>query len=117
MASRSPRPYLKQLNILLAYLFFYNPLRLAKALVFPKNRRGHLADALLQVFGMAGWLRNLWLTPRWLYHLMRGRIVRYEAPPTSPIPFRSVSGGRAPHGLDNQRVLAGAVAAREPAAR
>lgn len=117
VASRSPRPWVKQLNILFAYLFFYNPLRLLKALVFPKNRRGHLADAGLQLVGMAGWLRNLWHTPGWLYHLMRGRIVRYEAPPTSPIPFRAVAGGRAAHALDNQRGAVAMTAPRESAIR
>src|SRR5262249_12999007 len=103
VASRSPRPYEKQLNVLLAYLFFYNPLRFAKALVFPKNRRGHVADAGLQLLGMAGWWSNVVRTTPWLLHLLRGRIERFEAPPTSPIPFRAVAGGRAPHGLANQR--------------
>lgn len=115
IASRSPRPYLRQLNILLAYLFFYNPLRFLKALVFPKNRRGHLADAGLQLVGMLGFLRNVWRVSPWLYHLMRGKIVRYEAPRTSEIPFRSVSGGRADHALDGQRRPEGvmAIAAQE----
>ncbi len=100
IASRYPRPWVKQLNILAAYVFFYNPLRLLKALVFPKNRRGHLADAGLQVFGMSGWVRNAWLTLPWLYHLTRGKIVRCTSMPASSIPFRSVDGGRAPHRLD-----------------
>jgi radical SAM superfamily enzyme YgiQ (UPF0313 family) len=113
VASRAPRPWVKQLNILFAYLFFYNPLRFLKALVFPKNRRGHLADAGLQLVGMAGWLRNVWHTPGWLYHLMRGRIVRYAAPPTSPIPLRAAAGGRGAHALDNQRLAV--VASPEPA--
>jgi radical SAM superfamily enzyme YgiQ (UPF0313 family) len=115
VASRSPRPYVKQLNILFAYLFFYNPLRFVKALVLPKNRRGHLADAGLQLFGMLGWLRNVWRTPPWLYHLMRGKIVRYEEPPTSEIPFRGVAGGRASHALDVQKAPAGAFTAAVPA--
>ncbi len=117
VASRSSRPYVKQLNILFAYLFFYNPLRLLKALAFPKNRRGHLADAGLQLVGMAGWVRNVWFTTPWLYHLMRGRIVRYQAPPTSQIPFRSVAGGRAAHGLDNQKLPMGADGFRQTVGR
>ncbi len=102
VASRHKRPWTKQINILIAYGYFYNPLRLLWALVFPKNRRGHLADAGAQIMGMCGWVQNLWRTPRWLYHLMRGGIKRHEAPPASPIPFRSVKGGHAPHGLPNQ---------------
>ena len=104
VASQHKRPWIKQINILIGYTFFYNPLRLLKALVFPKNRRGHFADAGAQLMGMAGLIQNVWRTPRWLYHLVRGRIERHTEAPTSPIPFQSVDGGRAAHGLPNQVV-------------
>lgn len=38
VASRHPRPWIKQLNLLAAYLFFFNPLRLLLALVCSKSR-------------------------------------------------------------------------------
>ena len=38
IASNHKRPWIKQANILLAYAYFYNPLRFLKALVFPKTR-------------------------------------------------------------------------------
>ena len=38
IASRHPRPWVKQLNLLAAYLYFFNPLRLAWALTFSKSR-------------------------------------------------------------------------------
>ena len=38
VASRHPRPWAKQLNLLAAYVYFYNPLRLLIALVRPKTR-------------------------------------------------------------------------------
>jgi radical SAM superfamily enzyme YgiQ (UPF0313 family) len=44
VASRDPKPWRKQLNVLLAYLCFYNPLRFLYALVRPKSRIP-LADA------------------------------------------------------------------------
>ena len=44
VASRHPRPWIKQLNLLAAYLYFYNPLRLLVALVLPKTKIP-LADA------------------------------------------------------------------------
>jgi radical SAM superfamily enzyme YgiQ (UPF0313 family) len=37
IASRHPRPWIKQLNLLAAYLFFFNPLRLLFALIWPKS--------------------------------------------------------------------------------
>jgi hypothetical protein len=107
IASFAKRPWTKQLNILLAYLFFYNPLRFLKALVLPKNRRGHLADAAMQFVGMCGWLHNLWKTPPWLYHLVRGRIVRHAALPVGRIPMRGVEGGRAAHAVDHHPVAGG----------
>jgi radical SAM superfamily enzyme YgiQ (UPF0313 family) len=44
IASRHPRPWIKQLNLLAAYVYFFNPLRLLWALVFPKTKI-HLVDA------------------------------------------------------------------------
>ena len=37
VASRHPNPWLKQLNLLVSYLYFYNPLRFLTALVRPKG--------------------------------------------------------------------------------
>jgi len=44
VASRHPRPWIKQMNLLAAYLYFFNPLRFLAALVRPKTRIP-LADA------------------------------------------------------------------------
>ena len=44
IASRHRRPWVKQLNLLAAYLYFYNPLRLLVATVLPKTKIP-LADA------------------------------------------------------------------------
>jgi len=38
VSSRHPRPWSRQLNLLMAYLYFYNPLRCILALVSPKSR-------------------------------------------------------------------------------
>ncbi|MFP3937705.1 MAG: B12-binding domain-containing radical SAM protein [Phycisphaerae bacterium] len=38
VASHDPRPWRKQLNVLAAYLYFYNPVRFVTALVRPKSR-------------------------------------------------------------------------------
>ncbi len=44
VASKHPRPWIKQLNLLAAYFYFFNPLRLLLALVWSKSRLP-LADA------------------------------------------------------------------------
>lgn len=37
VASKHPRPWLKQLNLLIAYTYFFNPIRFLSALVFSKS--------------------------------------------------------------------------------
>jgi hypothetical protein len=44
VASKHPRPWIKQLNLLLAYLYFFNPLRMLLALVWSRSHLP-LADA------------------------------------------------------------------------
>lgn len=102
IATQAKRPWLRQLNVLIAYSYFYNPLRLLKALFFPKNRRGHFADAGAQLAGTVGVMQNWRRLLPWIWHLLRGRIERYDGPRASEIPMRSVDGGRAAHSLDNE---------------
>jgi len=128
VASRHPRPWAKQLNLLAAYLYFFNPLRLPAALLFPKSKipladaettpnakhrplrrrllrrvsrkaRAHLADAFMQMFGMWGLVYTSRGPLGWCWHLMRGKIRRYSRAPTSRIPMRSPDGGPAGHAL------------------
>ena len=101
IASAEKKPWRKQLNLMAAYLFFYNPLRLLKAIFFPKSRL-YLADALGQLHGMWGTLFTIRRTLPWAWHLWRGKIVRHTAPPVSRIPLRKPDGGRAAHALEAQ---------------
>ena len=128
VASRHPRPWGRQLNLLAAYVYFYNPLRLLVALVHPKTRipmadaetragrdgrprRSTLVrrarrklgvavgDAVMQLFGMWGLSRTARNVLRWYYHLRRGPIVRHTGPPISAIPMRDPAGHTASHAL------------------
>jgi radical SAM superfamily enzyme YgiQ (UPF0313 family) len=131
IASGHPRPWIKQLNLLAAYAWFFNPLRLLIALVLSKSRipladaetwpppgrvdkrsrrakltrrlthklRAHLGDAAVQLFGIWGVLHLLPRSLGWTFHLMRGRIQRHTAPPTSRIPMHDAHGGSASHRL------------------
>jgi hypothetical protein len=99
VASRHPKPWQKQWNLLIAYLFFYNPLRFFWALFRPKNRRLWVTDALMQVFGMIGLLQTVRRTAGWGHRLKRERIGRATAPPTSRLPMRSAAGDAASHAL------------------
>ncbi len=98
IASQHPRPWTRQINMMLAYLYFYNPLRLLGALVRPKSKL-FLADALFQA-------RDFWLTLRtiartlpWALRLMRGPVRDRKQVPASEIPMRAPDGGPAAHAL------------------
>jgi len=114
VASEEPRPWRKQINLLVAYLFFYNPLRFLKAIVFPKSRL-YLADVLCQALGMYGFLHTVRRTVPWIWHLWRGPVVRCTKPPVSRVPIRSPDGTRASHALEAQAAPARPVPAPSPA--
>lgn len=96
IASGEAKPWRKQLNLLITYCFFYNPLRFLKAFVFPKSRL-YLADTAAQLLGMWGLMQTIRRTVPWLFRLWRGRIVRFTGPPTSPVPIVRL-GACAPEG-------------------
>ncbi len=98
IASRHPKPWRKQLNILAAYLYFYNPLRFLLALVRPKSRL-YFADAFVQLAGMTALAVTIRRTIGWVFRLRFGRIERKSAPPMSPIPMRNASGVELGHAL------------------
>ena len=98
IASQHAKPWRKQLNLLVAYTYFYNPLRFAKALVWPKTRL-YMADALMQYRGMQGLWQTIKRTLGWAVRLRFGKIKRTTSAPMNTIPFRSIDGGPASHAL------------------
>jgi radical SAM superfamily enzyme YgiQ (UPF0313 family) len=91
VASKHPQPWRKQLNITVAYLYFYNPLRFLGTLVRPKSRL-FLADAAMQLLGMWGLAHTIRRTFGWALRLMRGDVRRRTRIPASPIPMRHIDG-------------------------
>jgi radical SAM superfamily enzyme YgiQ (UPF0313 family) len=100
IASNSPQPWKKQLNMLLAYLFFYNPIRILALLARPGNNQ-LLFDVGFQLAGMAGLACTFRRTIGWAFRLMTGQISRRTSPPVSRIPMRSPTGGRAQHDISD----------------
>jgi radical SAM superfamily enzyme YgiQ (UPF0313 family) len=98
VASHARRPWRKQLNLLIAYLYFYNPLRFFWALIFPKSSI-YLGDAGIQFLGMVGLLRTIRRTTGWGLRLIFRKIKRLTHAPVSKIPMRSVEGGMASHAI------------------
>jgi radical SAM superfamily enzyme YgiQ (UPF0313 family) len=98
VASEHPQPWRKQLNLMAAYLYFYNPLRFLLAVVRPKSRL-YFADAFVQLVGMWGLTRTIRRTFGWAVCLLRGDIRRHTLAPASPLPMRGVDGRPADHAL------------------
>ena len=96
VASSHARPWHKQLNMLIGYASFYNPVWLAWNLLRKKTKVSQKA-AGMQIVGMLGLIQTIRRTCTWSIRLAFGRIVRLTHPPTSAIPMRSVEGESASH--------------------
>jgi hypothetical protein len=97
IASGHARPWHKQLNILIGYLYFYNPVWLIANLVWKKTKVSQRAAAM-QVVGMMGLFHTIRRTASWAVRLMFGTIERLTQPPMSKMKMRSVDGAAASHG-------------------
>jgi radical SAM superfamily enzyme YgiQ (UPF0313 family) len=89
IASSHARPWRKQFNLLLAYLYFYNPVWLAANLLRRKTRVG-MKPAYMQMVGMIGLTQSARRTFGWAVRLMFARIERLRVPPQSLVPVRSL---------------------------
>src|SRR5437667_3915332 len=96
VASTLSRPWRKQLNLLMGYIYFYNPIWLAPNLLRKKNKVTAKA-AGMQVVGMLGALMTIRRTFGWAIRLMFGKIERLSQAPQSKVPMRSVDGAIASH--------------------
>jgi len=96
IASSDRQPWRKQLNILAAYIFFYNPLRFIDA-VWNYRRKLSLKAAGMQIIGMWGMVHTIRRTLGWSLRLMLGRIRRMTGPPSGPFRMCSPDGGPASH--------------------
>ena len=102
--SACDKPWRKQLNLMAAYLYFYNPLRLLQAIVRPKSKVLG-ADPVFQVLGMYGFLQTLRRTLGWTLRLALGRIERGTSAPASPIAIRNATAARAARESARKRVV------------
>jgi len=88
VASSLARPWRKQLNLLVAYAYFYNPFWLSVLLLRKKTGVSGRA-AGMQIIGMLGLIQTVRRTLGWTLRLMFGKIERHTQPPASSVPIRS----------------------------
>jgi hypothetical protein len=96
VASIHPRPWKKQLNLLMGYLYFYNPFWFFAILLRKKTRVSQKAAAM-QIVGMLGVIQTIRRTFSWAIRLMFGQIERLKEAPGSPLPMRSIDHHPASH--------------------
>jgi hypothetical protein len=101
VASNESRPWLKQLNLIMGYASFYNPLSLLGAMFLPKRRLAG-ADIGMQFIGMAATAKTALDSIRWSWRLLRGPIARCDAVPGPRL--RMVKAR--PHEIETQRPTA-----------
>jgi hypothetical protein len=96
IASNAKQPWKKQINLLLAYMLFYNPIRLTMNTV-NWHRRRLPTHAIAQIWGMYGLTQNIRRTAGWTLRLMLGRIVKRSEAPVSEYPVVTPDGKKGPH--------------------
>ena len=98
VATHAKHPWKKQFNLMVAYLYFYNPVRLFASLRH-RDRRLRRLGVVVQLLGMFGLAQTIRRTFGWGLRLIFGKIVRRTAVPASKLPMRSVQGDVASHAL------------------
>jgi radical SAM superfamily enzyme YgiQ (UPF0313 family) len=98
VASSLARPWRKQLNMLIGYLYFYNPLWLF-VYVVRCNTKLRLKPAGMQIVGMMGLAHTIRRTLGWALGLMFLKIRRMGHRRRSTIPTRNVDGACASHDI------------------
>jgi len=99
IASKHPRPWRKQINLILAYAYFYNVLRFISDAVRSRKSRLRMMSAAMQVLGMWGLCQTVRRTFTWSLRLIFCRIKRKSATPASKIPMRSPDRSPASHAI------------------
>ena len=94
VASSLAKPWRTQLNVLIAYLYYYNPVNFLRSVIKPANRlRLGTWDQLL---GMVGLFKTAYNSVRWALRVWRGPITRKATPPTPATALIDVSQIREP---------------------
>jgi radical SAM superfamily enzyme YgiQ (UPF0313 family) len=88
IASAHARPWRKQLNMVIGYLYFYNVVWLL-ANVLRRRTPVKMRPAYMQLVGIVGLIPTIRRTSGWALRLMFGKIERLSRPPGSRVPMRS----------------------------
>lgn len=85
VATQDPRPWRRQVNTLLGYASFYNPLNLVRAL--PRFDRLWAQRIMFQFYGMVGVTKSVYHLRGWLRQLLSGSIEKLTELPAAKFPM------------------------------
>ena len=94
VASRHPRPWQRQLNLLRVYCSFYNPINAARALFGLRRDAVASKHFVHQIIGHIGLLLTIPKLLAWAGRLKRGPIEVYRGLEAARIPMVDVAGGQ-----------------------
>jgi hypothetical protein len=92
-ASRHPRPWERQVNLLRAYAHFYNPINTVRALLGFRGDSVSAKRLLFQVIGQIGLLMTIPRMLRWAWRLKRGPIEAWDGLQPARIPMINAATG------------------------
>jgi radical SAM superfamily enzyme YgiQ (UPF0313 family) len=93
IASRHPRPWERQVNLLRAYAHFYNPINTVRALLGLRGDSVSAKRLLFQVIGQIGLLMTIPKMLRWAWRLKRGPIEAWDGLQPARIPMIDAATG------------------------
>jgi len=93
VASRHPRPWRQQMNVLRAYMAFYNPLNALRTLIRIRADALGPKRLLFQVIGLIGLVLTVPKMMAWSYRLKRGPIDVYPGLQPARIPMVDAASG------------------------
>lgn len=97
VASRHPRPWQQQLNLLRAYLAFYNPINTVRALLSMRKDSVSPKRLMHQFVGHIGLLLTIPRMLTWAWRLKRGPIEAYDGLAKARIPMIDAMSGEEIH--------------------
>jgi hypothetical protein len=97
VASLHPRPWRQQLNLLHAYLSFYNPINTVRALLGLRKDSVTPKRLMHQFIGQIGLLLTIPRMLAWAWRLRRGPIEAYRGLAAARIPMIDAASGRELH--------------------
>ena len=90
LATSEAYPWRRQVNMLLSYAAFYNPINLALAL--PRFDKVWADRVLFQVLGMVGLAKSIYDSRDWLKRLISGPVEKFAELPRSRFPMMAPNG-------------------------